>query len=103
MSDPAQTDGAENTTAVLDIPFVDQNGDDLGNFHVDPVLTVAEMIQEVVEESGLPLHNHDGSPRKYEGFHGGRKLAPSAPVRDQVVDPKSTVEVVPSVTTGRAC
>ena len=48
----------EGATAVLEIPFADQNGEDLGSFYVDPDQKVSEMIQEIVQESGLPLQCH---------------------------------------------
>ena len=59
---------------VVEIPFVDQNGEDLGSFQVDRDQTVGQMIHEIVEESGLPTDNPDGSPKRYEGYQIGEKL-----------------------------
>jgi hypothetical protein len=87
---------------LVEIPFVDQNGEDLGSFHVDRNQTVGEMIHEIVEESGLPTKNPDGSPKRYEGYQKGQKLPPTRSVNESDLESESPIEVYPSVVTGEA-
>lgn len=91
---------SDDRCTVLELPFADHNGEDLGSYSVDAEETVGQMVQEIVEESGLPLRNPDGSPRRYEAFQGGRKLAPASRVREAELRPGVAIEVYPSVVTG---
>ena len=79
---------------VVEIAVKDGNGEDLGRYMVESGETVGTLIEEIVEDSGLP------SKRKYEAYHRGRKLAPSSSVREAGIRPGDSVEVFPSVTTG---
>ena len=88
------------TSLLVEIPFVDQNGEDLGSFQVDREQNVGEMIREIVEESGLPTDNPDGSPRRYEGYQNGRKLPPTRSVNESDLESETPVEIYPSVVTG---
>ena len=85
---------------LLEVPFVDQNGEDLGSFHLEDTQTVSEIIREVVAESGLPSRDPKGQEKRYEGFQGGRKLAPTSTAREAGLATGEAVEVYPSVMTG---
>ena len=87
--------------ALPTILFADHSGADLGGFSVDPGLTVGEMLEDVVAESGLPRSNWDGSPKRYEAYHKGRKLSPDLVARDcGITEDDEPVEIFPSVVTG---
>ncbi len=85
---------------LLEVPFVDQNGEDLGSFHLEDTQIVSEIIQEVVAESGLPSRGPNGEEKRYEGFQGGRKLAPTSTAREAGLATGEAIEVYPSVMTG---
>ena len=106
MKTDAKTEGvfeAESGKAavgLLELSFVDQNGEDLGSYHVEDTQTVSEIIRDVVAESGLPSRNLNEKAKRYEGFQGGRKLAPTNTVREAMLETDEAIEVYPSVMTG---
>ena len=97
---PSNTPAESLHPALRTLAFCDHSGAELGGFSIDPELTVAEMLEDVVEESGLPSTNWDGSPKRYEAYHRGRKLSPEARARDCGFEDEEPVEIFPSVTTG---
>ena len=104
MTTDAKIDGAFPTEShevgLLEVPFVDQNGEDLGSFHLDDTQTVSEIVREVVAESGLPSRDPKGLEKRYEGFQAGRKLAPTSTAREAGLVTGEAIEVYPSVMTG---
>lgn len=81
----------------LELGFRDQHGADLGSFALDPDQTVAEVIEEVVGDSGLPTEQ-----KRYEAYHRGRKIPSDATVAEAGVRPGESVELFPTVSTGAA-
>ena len=98
QTEPHETEPHE--VALLEVPFVDQNGEDLGSYHLEDTQTVSEIIREVVAESGLPSRDPNGQEKRYEGFQGGRKLAPTSTAREAGLQTGEAIEVYPSVMTG---
>jgi hypothetical protein len=85
---------------LVEVPFTDQNGEDLGTFWVDPEQKIGELVREIVEESGLPTKNPNGSPRRYEAYRKDRKLPASTPLREVDISGDESIEIYPSVVTG---
>jgi hypothetical protein len=100
MNTTTHTEVSAVHPALATICFHDHSGADLGGFSIDPERTVAEMLEDVVEESGLPRTNWDGSPKRYEAYHRGRKLSPDLVARDCGIEDEEPVEIFPSVVTG---
>lgn len=89
-----------NDTAVLEVSFNDQNGEDLGSLYFERHQTVKDLIEDIVHESQLPTHTPDGAERTYEAYFGGAKLAPSDTVDQAGITTEQAVEIYPSVVTG---
>jgi len=85
---------------LVEVPFADQNGEDLGTFWVDREQKIGELVREIVEESGLPTKNPNGSSRRYEAYRKGQKLPASTTLREVDISGDESIEIYPSVVTG---